>query len=405
MDLLTRIAVKSAIASILLMLQGITLSGQDTILLDNPSFEAAPFIGNLFYPFKEWKDCMASSGESPPDVHAANTNFWEVTQNPLDGKTFLGMVTRKNETTEIISQRLSGVLKKDQCYELKIHLSSDPNYRSPIHENRFDTVLFNRPIVLVIWGGTTLCEKRQKLDESPPVDHAQWMEYSFKLQPQSNLNVITLEAFYETPVLFPYCGNILLDHLSEIVAIPCNKNISNQPDFPEFPGTEDELAGNVSPNKYQTPAGTSSSQSASSGGATRTADKRKSPEEISGVKVEDFLKSNQELEIKNLAFEADSFNLKPSSYQSLDQIFDFLLANPNISLEIGGHTNSLPPSAICDSLSLRRARSVRNYLVDEGIDPERLKAVGYGKRRPLVSNKTITGRAKNQRVEIKIIKR
>lgn len=399
-----RIAISFSFAGILFLLPVGMACAQDTIYLKNPSFEGAPFIGNQFYSLSEWRDCMASSGESPPDVHGNNTRFWEVTQSPLDGETFLGMVTRKNETTEIISQRLTGVLKKDKCYELKIHLSSDPNYRSPIHENRFDTVLFNRPIVLVIWGGANMCEKRQKLDESPPVDHAEWMEHRFKLQPQSNLNVLTLEAFYETPVLFPYCGNILLDRISEIVAIPCSKNIPDKPRFPDVPETEKTIADN-SLNKYQTPSESSSSSSTSSGGATRATEKSASPEEISGIKVQDFLKYNKELEIKNLAFEADSFNLKPSSYQSLDQIFNFLRANPNISLEIGGHTNSLPPAALCDSLSLRRARSVRNYLVNEGIGPERVKAVGYGKRRPLVSNKTITGRAKNQRVEIKIIKR
>jgi outer membrane protein OmpA-like peptidoglycan-associated protein len=230
------------------------------------------------------------------------------------------------------------------------------------------------------------------------------MEYSFKLQPQSNLNVITLEAFYETPVLFPYCGNILLDHMSEIVSIPCNKTIPDKPRSPDIPDTEEKLTAYSSKN-YAPSSGSSSSKSTSSTKTTRVPENQESPVEISGVKVEDFLKSDNELEIKNLAFEADSFNLKPSSYLSLNQIFNFLLANPNISLEIGGHTNSLPPAAICDSLSLRRARSVRNYLVDQGIQPERLKAVGYGKRRPLVSNKTITGRAKNQRVEIKIIKR
>jgi len=80
-----------------------------------------------------------------------------------------------------------------------------------------------------------------------------------------------------------------------------------------------------------------------------------------------------------------------------------LVINPDVKVEIGGHTNSTPPSWFCDDLSQNRARSVAAYLKEKGIDEHRLQAKGYGKRLPLTSNKTKEGRVKNQRVEIKIL--
>ena len=87
----------------------------------------------------------------------------------------------------------------------------------------------------------------------------------------------------------------------------------------------------------------------------------------------------------------------------LDEIFDFMNQNSGVALEAGGHTNGMPEHDFCDRLSAQRAKTVVNYLVDKGIDTTRLEFKGYGKRKPIASNKTKDGRKRNQRVEIKIL--
>lgn len=111
----------------------------------------------------------------------------------------------------------------------------------------------------------------------------------------------------------------------------------------------------------------------------------------------------QTLEIKELLFTADSANITLNSYPILDKIHRFLHDNPDVKIEIGGHTNNTPSQSYCDKLSTDRAQSVAKYLTAKGIREERIKYKGYGKRQPIKSNKTPEGRIANQRVEIKIL--
>ncbi|MEM9821081.1 MAG: OmpA family protein [Bacteroidota bacterium] len=116
------------------------------------------------------------------------------------------------------------------------------------------------------------------------------------------------------------------------------------------------------------------------------------------------LRKGQTIRMKQLFFEADSTQLSGTSIPVLDELQLFLDNNPQITIEVGGHTNNLPPDEYCDRLSTERAKSVVDYLAKKGIASERLQYKGYGKRKPLVSNRTATGRRKNQRVEVKILK-
>jgi len=110
------------------------------------------------------------------------------------------------------------------------------------------------------------------------------------------------------------------------------------------------------------------------------------------------------VQVDQLFFKADATEIEPASYQVLDQIAQTLNSRPEIELvEIGGHTNNLPPDEYCDQLSEKRAKAVYTYLLTKGVAPERLRYHGYGKRKPIASNETAAGRQKNQRVEIKIL--
>ena len=118
----------------------------------------------------------------------------------------------------------------------------------------------------------------------------------------------------------------------------------------------------------------------------------------------DKVTEGQTLRINQLYFEADSSVITSESHEVLDEIYSFLTDNPNILVEIGGHTNNIPPHEYCDRLSTARAKSIASYLYSKGVSDERVAYRGYGKRNPISSNATAAGRAKNQRVEIKILK-
>ena len=117
----------------------------------------------------------------------------------------------------------------------------------------------------------------------------------------------------------------------------------------------------------------------------------------------DMLKSGSAIRMEQLQFDADSININEPSMPVLNELYEFLEDNPTIVVEIGGHTNNLPPDEYCDRISTERAKAVANYLIGKGINPKRLYSKGYGKRVPITSNDTPEGRRRNQRVEIKIL--
>ena len=94
--------------------------------------------------------------------------------------------------------------------------------------------------------------------------------------------------------------------------------------------------------------------------------------------------------------------LLPSSYQVLDEVVEVLAANPDIRVNIAGHTSSEGPIEVNRRISNERANTVKAYLESKGVDPARLTATGYGPDRPLNQGKTEAERAKNRRVELEL---
>ena len=116
------------------------------------------------------------------------------------------------------------------------------------------------------------------------------------------------------------------------------------------------------------------------------------------------LVTGEVVRLDRVQFKADSPNLDSASFSALEEVYRFLVNNPSVAVEIGGHTNNIPPDDYCDRLSSDRARTVTDYLVGKGISPDRLQYKGYGKRKPIADNKTSQGLKLNQRVEVKILK-
>lgn len=107
--------------------------------------------------------------------------------------------------------------------------------------------------------------------------------------------------------------------------------------------------------------------------------------------------------LKNIFYETDKFNIKPESEVELNKLVQFLAQNPNIAIEISGHTDNVGSAEYNRTLSSNRAKTVYEYLISKGIAANRLSYSGYGFTKPIASNDTPEGRALNRRTEFKIV--
>ncbi len=98
-------------------------------------------------------------------------------------------------------------------------------------------------------------------------------------------------------------------------------------------------------------------------------------------------------------FDFDKAEFKPSSMPELDRAVELMRDIPDMKVEIAGYSDSLGPMPHNLDLSLRRARAVRNYMIDHGISGSRISAKGHGPIPPIATNATDEGRAENRRVE------
>ncbi len=389
-----------------LALQPALTAQEGVIYLTNPSFEDMPQHSRA--PLG-WSDC-GSPLESAPDVQPG---FWGVSKAAQHGNTYLGLVVRERETWEGISQRMSRPMEKDKCYEFSLHLCRAEFYLSPVSLDSRDSANFVTPAKLRIYGGFGTCDKQYLLAETKEIISHRWLEYKFKLEPIANYTHITIEAFYRTPVLFPYNGNVLVDNLSEIKPIACDKPIDDTP-VADAPAPKPNTATAPKPpmpatnpaprNTDQTTAPKPTPAPQQAGGPPATPPRPAAAEvSIAELRSAD-LKEGQTIRIDKLYFKADSAAVLESSFPVLEDLYTFMSKNPEVVVEIGGHTNGLPPQEYCDRLSAARAKTVYDYLIQRGIPASRLQYKGYGKRQPVDTNATVDGRRKNQRVEVKILK-
>lgn len=125
----------------------------------------------------------------------------------------------------------------------------------------------------------------------------------------------------------------------------------------------------------------------------------------SGVEVERQGNTIQLVVPGAISFATNSAQLAPEFHASLDQVAASLKEFPDTTVQIVGHTDSTGSMALNQQLSVNRANAVVVYLDARGIDPARLRAVGMGPSQPVADNATAEGRAKNRRVEIRIVPR
>jgi len=120
-------------------------------------------------------------------------------------------------------------------------------------------------------------------------------------------------------------------------------------------------------------------------------------------------KEDEPIVLRGVRFEFDSARLTGSARDTLQDVVETLKAHPDIYVRLGGHTDSIGPAEYNMNLSVRRAESVKDFLIEHGIDPKRLTTRGYGETQPVAPNTkpdgsdNPEGRAKNRRVEINVV--
>jgi len=132
--------------------------------------------------------------------------------------------------------------------------------------------------------------------------------------------------------------------------------------------------------------------------------------QLSDLKVEDGIykaelskiELGKNIVLSNLLFVQSSDVIIETSKSSVDELFDILEMNENISITLHGHTDNIGSDKLNRELSEKRVATVKNVLVERGIDPKRIKTKAYGGSNPLASNATERTRRLNRRVEFSI---
>ena len=106
--------------------------------------------------------------------------------------------------------------------------------------------------------------------------------------------------------------------------------------------------------------------------------------------------------LENIFFDVDSWKLKPESKAELEELFDFLVNNPLLKVELSGHTDSDGNENDNQILSENRAKAVVDWLLNKDIEVNRMTFVGYGELKPIVPNNSSENKAKNRRTELTI---
>ncbi|MDQ1089091.1 OmpA family protein [Siphonobacter sp. SORGH_AS_1065] len=127
-----------------------------------------------------------------------------------------------------------------------------------------------------------------------------------------------------------------------------------------------------------------------------------SADKVLNIALEAIRKDQHEI-LKNVFFDSGKWEIKEKSQAELEKLVKLLNENPSVSIEISGHTDDIGEDKNNKELSLKRARSVTDYLTSQGISAHRIKAVGYGETQPVVSNTDEESRALNRRIEVKIL--
>jgi len=170
------------------------------ITLDNPSFEGTPADATIP---AGW---FAATEGTTPDILPG---YWGVYEDPEDGESYVGLITRPDGSFESIEQRLKSKLETDVCYTLSLDISHSDTYTG-----------YNKPVHLRMWIADTKSDRQQLIFTSPLITEEEWSHFQIDFTPEKDAYYIIIEAFISDDKI-SHKGNILIDNLSHIYV--CNK--------------------------------------------------------------------------------------------------------------------------------------------------------------------------------------
>jgi len=123
-------------------------------------------------------------------------------------------------------------------------------------------------------------------------------------------------------------------------------------------------------------------------------------------KAEEELNKRERIVIKdfdNVLFDFAKFDLRPEGRNRIDKLYDYMVTNPTVGVELIGHADSIDTELVNLILSVKRSEECKQYLINKGISKRRILTHGFGKQLPTTTNLTEEGRQLNRRCEINIL--
>ena len=202
----------------------LSLLSQEIIVFKNPSFEAQLLEANSNYSAQDidsWEDCSQTLfiGETPFDVQPG---FWGVSLKPKHGSSYIGLITRKNETYESIGQRIQNRLKRGVEYSLSLHIATSYKSKSPSSEtqkgykssnSKENPYAVSSPAILRVRLTNSITKKTELIYTSNPILNNKWGILDIKFTPRFDADYIIFEAYFPNSNE-PTYGNILIDAIN-----------------------------------------------------------------------------------------------------------------------------------------------------------------------------------------------
>ncbi|MEM9545129.1 MAG: OmpA family protein [Bacteroidota bacterium] len=132
----------------------------------------------------------------------------------------------------------------------------------------------------------------------------------------------------------------------------------------------------------------------------------KTEEKVKPVKNKDLipLEANSTVVLKNIMFERATPNVLPASFTSLLKLAETIKRRSDVVIQVEGHTDNVGDSQALLDLSLARANSIRDFLIENGVSHKQVRTKGFGATRPITKNRNEKERSQNRRVEIRVLK-
>lgn len=184
------------------------LNGQSKIEFTNPSFEGD--VAHSQTP-SGWYSCQKGMN-SPPDIHNGKKKIWKNDQRPASGKTYVGLVLRKDGVIEHIGTELSDPLEENTNYAFTVKLSIPETFRGKLRNNKI--ISFEDPVALEVWGSNSNCDFGELLHTTDVVFDTEWKTHKIHIKPSQDYKWLHLIPRYINNEA--YNAALLVDGLSFI---------------------------------------------------------------------------------------------------------------------------------------------------------------------------------------------